>query len=506
MADRHRAEGMDVSAFFGVLRRRVLIVAVAVVAAAGGAYFVSKGQEAKYKATTKLLLKGPPPSSAQQPVYAPPLPQTAPDREALVTRGSVLEESRRRLAKWFGKPRAAEAVGGLSAFSGEDSDVVALSATSPDPNVAAQAANLVAQVNIDFRKRQSLRDIQSAQKAEREELTKFNPQDPSDAIPLNRIQQNLSILRTAASTADGAAEVVQAATPPSSPSSPKPKRNALIGAFAGLLLGLALAVVREQLDRRVRGSQALEDAFGLPVLASVPKSRAFGAQDGKALEQLPAREAEAFQILRANLRYLNTERELRSVVVTSTGPGDGKSTVALNLAKADAIVGKKVLLVEADMRRPRLAGLLGIGETEGLSLYLADKSRPLAEVTHRVPVGQRQNGAGSPNTLDVIVSGPVPDNPSGLIDSDRMREMIREAEASYDLVVIDTAPATMVADAIPLMSEATAVVIVGRVGRITSAEAGSLRDQLERVGAPSFGLVANFAAVAGGKYGYGYYK
>jgi len=497
---------MDISAFFGVLRRRVLIVAVVVVAAAGGAYFVSKGQEEKYKATAKLLLKGPPPGSAQQPVYAPPLPVTAPDREALVTRGSVLEESRRRLGKRFGERRAAEALGELSALSGEDSDVVEISATSPDPKLAAQAVNIVAQVNIDVRKRQTLRDIQEAQQAERKELAKFNPQDPSDTIALNRIQQNLSILRSAASTADGGAEVVQAATPPSSPSSPKPKRNALIGAFGGLLLGLALALVGEQLDRRVRRSEDLGDAFGLPVLASVPKSRAFGGQNGKALEQLPAREAEAFQILRANLRYLSTDRELRSVVVTSTGPGDGKSTVSLNLAKADAIVGKKVLLVEADMRRPKLAGLLGIGETDGLSLYLSDKTKPLAEVTHRVPVGQRQNGTGSLNTLDVIVSGPVPENPSGLIDSDRMRELIREGEASYDLVVIDTAPATMVADAIPLMSEATAVVIVGRVGRITSAEANGLRDQLERIGAPSFGLVANFAAVAGGKYGYGYYK
>jgi Mrp family chromosome partitioning ATPase len=87
-----------------------------------------------------------------------------------------------------------------------------------------------------------------------------------------------------------------------------------------------------------------------------------------------------------------------------------------------------------------------------------------------------------------------------------MRELIREAEASYDLVVIDTAPATMVADAIPLMSEATAVIIVGRVGRVTSAQADGLRDQLERINAPSYGLVANFAAGLGGKYGYGYYK
>ncbi len=156
---------------------------------------------------------------------------------------------------------------------------------------------------------------------------------------------------------------------------------------------------------------------------------------------------------------------------------------------------------------PRLAELLGMGEGEGLSSFLSDREKPLADVTRRVPVGARQNGAGAAaETLDVVVSGRVPDNPSGLIDSDRMRDLIDQGEAGYDLVVIDTAPATMVADAIPLISEATAVVVVGRVGRITSAEADALRDQLERIDAPSFGLVANFAPGMGGKYGYGYYK
>jgi receptor protein-tyrosine kinase len=203
---------------------------------------------------------------------------------------------------------------------------------------------------------------------------------------------------------------------------------------------------------------------------------------------------------------LNTDRELRSVVVTSTGVGDGKSTVALNLAKADAIVGKKVLLVEADVRRPRLAGLLGLQGSQGLTAFLSDRGKSLAEVTDRVPVAPARNGAaGGAATLDVVVAGRVPENPSGLIDSERMRSLIHEAEETYDLVVLDTPPAAMVADPISLMNEATAVVIVGRVGKITSGEADSLRDQLERIDAPSFGLVANFAHGPGGKYGYGYY-
>ena len=208
-------------------------------------------------------------------------------------------------------------------------------------------------------------------------------------------------------------------------------------------------------------------------------------------------------MLRANLRFLNTDTELRSVVVTSPGVGDGKSTVSLNLAKADASVGKRVLLIEADMRRPKLAGLLGMGEEPGLAAYLADPSLKLVDVARRVPVAHHGNGAATPLTMDVLVSGSVPPNPAELVNSQRMIDLVESAERDYDLVVIDTSPAGLVADAIPLMSRATAVLIVGRVGRITDSEADNLRSQLERIDAPAFGLVANFAG--GGEAAYGYY-
>ena len=146
-------------------------------------------------------------------------------------------------------------------------------------------------------------------------------------------------------------------------------------------------MIREQMDRRVKDSGELEDLFELPVLANVPRSRAIGRSDGRALEQLPPGEAESFQMLRANLRFLRTDKELKSVVVTSPGVGDGKSTIAMNLAKADASVGKRVLLIEADMRRPKLGGLLGIGAEAGLAAYLADPSLDLVDVARRVPGG-----------------------------------------------------------------------------------------------------------------------
>ncbi len=499
------AQLMNFSSFLGVLRRRGIVIVLAVAVGAGGAYLISKGQDEKYEASTKLLLgsSGSAQSSNTQ-AFAGPVPDSAPDKVALVRAGPVLDRTEAKLAKSVGKARADKLVSDLEVAAAEKSAVVKITSTASTPDAAALAANTLARQNIDYRKTTSLRQIRKAIRETRRQINGLDSSNPSNAGTITALQQRLSDLRGQEATEDGNASIVSRATPPSSPASPKPARNALIGGLAGLLVGLLLAFVWEQLDRRLRSYKEMEDVFGLPVLANVPKSRALAETDGKALDQLPAREAEAFQILRANLRYLNTDKELKSIVVTSAGVGDGKSTVALNLAKADASVGKRVLLIEADIRRPRLARLLGMQAQEGLTRFLADPSVPLSAVTHSVPVTDRTNGHGSAHTLDVVVAGVVPRNPSELIDSERMRALIREGERDYDLVVLDTSPASLVADAIPLMSEATTVVIVGRVGKLTSDQAGGLREQLERIGAPTFGLVANFAG-GSGRYGYGYY-
>ncbi len=497
MGDTHRREGVDISAFFGLLRRRGLIVVLAVAVGAIAGYVISNSKEDKYVASATLLLRGTNPN--QQDDFAPGVPSSPQDREALIEADPVRERAVRQLSRTTGEAEAAAVIESASAASGEDSGSIEISAEAEDPKAAAAAANALAQAAIDDRRTSSLRRVRRALRvAERNRPPPGADQGPAETVSAQR----LTDLRQRAATVDGDAEITARATPPTSPDSPKPARDGVIGGFAGLLLGFVLAMTREQLDRRVRGSRELENAFGLPVLASVPRSRALAKADGGSLMKLKPSDAESFQMLRANLRFLNTETELRSVVVTSPGVGDGKSTVSMNLAQADASVGKRVLLIEADLRRPRLGPLLGIGEETGLAAYLADPSLDLIDVTRRVPVSHHDNGTSEPLTMDVVVAGRVPSNPAELVNSERMQSLVTEAEAEYDLVVIDTSPAGLVADAIPLMSQATAVLIVGRVGRITSSEADHLRDQLERIDAPTFGLVANFTGNESAGYGY----
>src|SRR5207302_1058290 len=143
--------------------------------------------------------------------------------------------------------------------------------------------------------------------------------------------------------------------------------------IVGLLLGIGLAIGFERIDRRLNNPEQLESAIGLPLLGIVPMSPAYShAKDGPAKLKLPGAEAEAFRLLRARLRYFDVDHPIRTVLVTSAAPGDGKTTVALHLAAAAATGGARVLLVEADLRRPTIAKQLTLDPTKGLTTALVD--------------------------------------------------------------------------------------------------------------------------------------
>src|SRR4051794_37836115 len=152
-----RTDGMNIAGFFGFLRRRALIIVLCVLAGAAVAYLVSKAQDDEYTATAKLLLKGQNPQNSNQPDFQPGVPATAPDREALVTRGAVLKITERRLAGPLGRTQAEQVTKDLKALSGEDSAVISLTATAPTARGATLGANTLAAANIAYRKAQTQR-------------------------------------------------------------------------------------------------------------------------------------------------------------------------------------------------------------------------------------------------------------------------------------------------------------------------------------------------------------
>jgi capsular exopolysaccharide synthesis family protein len=267
-----------------------------------------------------------------------------------------------------------------------------------------------------------------------------------------------------------------------------------------MFLAVGAAFLLERMDRRLRDREEVAETFGRPIIGVIPRSRAF-SRSGKG-SSLPGRDMEAFLLLRANLRYFNVTHKLSSVLVTSAAPGDGKSTISKHLAIATVLAEGRALLIEADMRHPVLRDEFGISPRRGLSNVLAGEV-PLALAVESIPLDGHAGQSEAP-TLDVLFAGPIPPNPTDLIESDRMRRLIAEAESAYDLVVIDTPPTSIVSDAIPLVGTVDGVIVVSRLGRSTRDASRHLRDQLVNLGAPVLGVVVNDARVAGSYYSYGY--
>ena len=196
-------------------------------------------------------------------------------------------------------------------------------------------------------------------------------------------------------------------------------------------------------------------------------------------------------MLRARLRYFNIDQDVRSVMVVSASPGEGKTTVVHHLAVAAAAMGSRVLVIETDLRKPTLAKRLVIPSNHGLTELLIGRTDP-GHAVQDITFDERPAEAGGADaTVSVIVAGAVPPNPAELLESRAMENVVAWATAEYDLVLLDTPPLAVVSDAIPLLGKVDGVVVVSRLGTTTRDRAYRMRDELESLRAPLLGVVAN---------------
>jgi polysaccharide biosynthesis transport protein len=498
-----REEHFGPAALLRVLRRRIGVVLACLVLVPAAALAVSLSQEKQYSASASLLFRDP---QFDQKLFGSTVfsRQVDPAREAATNVKLVsLDVVAARTARALGGGVQQGTIQGKVQVAGEgQSDVVSITATDPDPAYAARIANTFAQEYIAFRRESDRSKISAAQKLVQDQLERL-PATERSGEQASSLRERAEQLQILASLQTGNAELVQPARAPSAPSSPKPVRNTAFGVLFGLLLGLGLAVLLERLDRRLKDPSEIADAFDRPVLGAIPESRAI-ATAAQNPRRLSPGEAEAFRMLRANLRYFNVDNEIRSVLITSSSPGDGKSTVAMHLASAAAAAGSRVLLIEADLRHPTIAGRLGLPPNRGLSQLLAGEIATFEDAAHSVPVSGRRRGDPDFRTMDVCVSGPIPPNPTDLIESERMHEVLARAGERYDLVVVDTPPTSVVSDAIPLVKQVSGVIVVCRLGKTTRESAAHLRSQLSNLEANTLGVVVNSVGRQSAYYGYGY--
>jgi polysaccharide biosynthesis transport protein len=477
-----------------IIRRRAPWILLCLVLAAGAAYGYSKHKTKEYTATAVLSFSNNTLSeqiaglSGSGSSGSGLLAQENSDRE-LVRSGDAAAKT----ASLLGHGLTAEQVSANVSVGGPtESTSVDVSATSTSPRLAAAIANTYADQFVTEQHSANKQFFGSALALVKRQLASLAPVQRygSDGLDLQDRAHTLGLL---ADLGYNNAEVIQEALIPSSPSSPKVSRNTILGAVLGLLIGLAVAFVLERLDRRIREPEDLEAIYDLPMLGVVPKSTALGERRAA----LPPAEAEAFSLIRAHLRFFNIDHDLRTVVVASAAPGEGKSTIARHLAEAAARSGSRVLLLELDLRQPTLAQQLDIQPGPGLAgvligaISMDDATQPVAVET---PPGEGATG----RTLDVLVAGAVlPPNPGELIESHAMGVVLARARSTYDYVVIDTSPLTVVSDAFPLLTKVDGVVIVGRIGHSRRDSAQELHHVLASSGAPLLGIIVNHSKSAG---------
>lgn len=292
-------------------------------------------------------------------------------------------------------------------------------------------------------------------------------------------------------------EVSESAQLPTSPVSPQVERNVLLGAVLGGLLGLGYAVVRSLLDRRIRSAEDVERDTGVPVVGSVPDIGKVGGIFVGTATGNAALAAEGVRRLRTNLSYMDVDNPPRAIVVTSPKQGDGKSTVAANLAAAIAGSGQAVTLVDADLRRPTVAGLAGVDDTVGLTDVLSGRLE-LADALQSHPTIDH---------LSVLTSGSRPPNPSEILGSQAMRGVIADLSAK-GMLIIDAPPLLPVTDAAVVAHSADGAFVVVSAGRTLDTELDNALGHLRTVNARPLGIILNRVSkrtVGAGNYGhYGY--
>ena len=271
---------------------------------------------------------------------------------------------------------------------------------------------------------------------------------------------------------------VDTAQAPEAASSPKTPLNLALGLLYGFAAGLLVAILRHVLDRHVRTEADLRKTTGLPLLGGIAESSS--SRNASSPVVLGGSGTDAFRQLRTNLEFSAVSQPMKSLVITSSQSGEGKSTVALNLALSIAQSGQKVILVDSDLRLPSVANATGLEGGVGLTTVLIGRTN-LADAAQ----------LWGPDGMSVLTSGPLPPNPTELLGSSAMQKLIRQLEAEYDTIILDAPPVLPVADAAILTRHADSLLLVVGATRISQHNLSKSVEQLALVNANVVGVVLN---------------
>jgi capsular exopolysaccharide synthesis family protein len=310
-----------------------------------------------------------------------------------------------------------------------------------------------------------------------------------EAIRLARLQNTQSLAQ------------IDAASVPTAPVRPQPLNNTMLSGMIGLMIAASIVFLIEYMNDTVRTPEEIQHVFGIPLVGFIAEIQSFGKGEADVYVKRQPRSpvSEAFRSLRTNLEFSAIDKPLKTILVTGAEVGDGKTTVAVNLASIIAQGGKKVLLLDADLRRPRVHRYLGMHNKAGLT--------DLFRETHRIEEIKHDFEQSSSSSMSVISSGSLPPNPAELLGSRKMEAILKDLAGAVDIVVIDSPPA-MVADAQILAAKVDGVLLVMTPGRTHLGAIRSLHEQMTTAGAHILGFVFNRIQRNSEYYyrGYSYYS
>ena len=557
---------VELRGYLNLARRHIWWLIVVPIFAATGVYFLSRAETPQYVATAQVLLRPNDPSErlgtssgtsseinsaasadryvkAQANIAKSPAVRAAAAREVAGTTEGLVKEA-------------------LSVTAALDSSILRISAKSSSPDLAQAIANSVSTAYIENRRlaavaglERAIKDLDKNLAALSSDIVQLSANTPStrnDAqLETARSQlQTLSDKRQGlaidANLKRGESELIETADRPSKPVSPTPVKTSLLAAFAALFLVAGATVLRDRLDVGLRTRQEAEGLTGLTTLAELPVDRELskGGRDVDAIKGTNALISEAVRSLRVSLRFLALERPLRSILVTSAVPGDGKSTLSINLAASYALAGVRTLLVSADLRRPQVERMANASREEGLvetlsalamqveynesiansrrttrrrktddaafdtdlNEFLAVEHQP---TPRRVSKPRKVEIIGLArhdiDNLWILPAGQPVASPVEILGSPVMKDFFALALESFDMIIVDSPPVVPVSDSLVLSQFVDGVVFVTSVRKTPRQMLQRGVELLQASSAPLLGLVVNRTPLDNGGYYGGYY-
>lgn len=507
-------EAAVLSRLLRVIRVRKWFMTAAVVIAVAAAVAISLLLTPQYRATAQIMRQQ---TNLDRALFGTQIFELSDVQRELQTGATMVKkrEVAEKVKEQLGWQQSIEALLEMVSVSPSgQTNLIDITAVSSDPQTAADVANAFAAYFIEYRREVDRGIVESARKTIQDELGRLSPADARSQKGI-MLAEKVGSLQILEEMQTGGYEEAQTAEIPASPYRPRLVLNITLALLGGLLLATVLAFLLESLDRRIKNEETLAHEFGLPVLASVPevgrrrKRTAKGSPFvGFSDERSPV--SESFRTLRSNLRYFETDGRVGTILITSAHPEEGKTLTTVNLALSLALSGARVCVMEADLRRPTIDRHFGLSREVGVSSVLAGthtfaEAAQIVQIDEFVPAVALKEGRGGAvaplrKNLCCLTSGPLPPNPAELVGSARMGELLATAIRSADYVLVDSPPLLLVADTLALVGQVGSVLVAARINRTTIDDARQVRTLLNRIKAPTLGVVATGVRRSRGYY------